>query len=156
MRPARAPFEVDWVSGACMMVRRAAIDDAGVLDPGYFFMWEDADWCYRLKRAGWRVYCYHEAHVMHREGSSRNRGWRALRLSTVGFHRGAYRYYRKNINGRSFDPTHLVVAAGLAARTTIVLLARSFQHLRRVPIDRHREDLGPSVHGRPSLTDDRD
>jgi len=126
-----APFEVDWVSGACMMVRRAAIDDAGVLDPGYFFMWEDADWCFQFKRAGWRVYCYHEAHVIHREGSSRNRGWQALRLSTVGFHQGAYRYYRKNINSRSYDPVHLVVGAGLAARTMFVLLARSFRHLRR-------------------------
>jgi len=152
----KEPFEVDWVSGACMMVRRAAMDDAGGLDPGYFFMWEDADWCFRFKRAGWRVYCYHEANVMHREGSSRNRAWRSLRISTVGFHRGAYRYYRKNINARSFDPTHLIVAAGLAARTMIVLLARSFQHLRRVPIDRHPKDVGPSVSGRPSLIDDRE
>ena len=37
-------------------------------------MWEDADWCFRTKRAGWRVYRYHDAHVMHREGPSRNRG----------------------------------------------------------------------------------
>jgi len=121
----REPSEVDWVSGACMMVRRDAIDQVGLLDPVYFFMWEDADWCFRLKRAGWRVYCSHEAGVVHREGSSRSRSWRALWLATVGFHRGAYRYYRKHINPRPFGAVQLVVVAGLTARTLVVFVARS-------------------------------
>jgi GT2 family glycosyltransferase len=123
------PYEVDWVSGACMMVRRDAIEQVGHLDPGYFFMWEDADWCFQIKRAGWKVYCFHEANVVHCEGGSRNREWRALWLATVAFHTGAYRYYRKHINPRALDPTHLLVMMGLAARSVLILAIRSIKRL---------------------------
>lgn len=127
----RAPYEVDWVSGACMLVRREAIQQVGMLDPGFFFMWEDADWCFRMNRAGWKVYCFHEANVVHCEGGSRNRGWHALWLATVGFHRGVYRYYRKHINPRAFDPTHVVVMGGLAARALLLLATRSLKKIGR-------------------------
>ena len=42
------PMEVDWVSGACMVVRRSAVDDVGLMDESYFLYWEDADWCRRM------------------------------------------------------------------------------------------------------------
>ncbi len=119
------PYEVDWVSGACMLVRTEAIEQVGVLDPGYFFMWEDADWCFRMKHAGWKVYCFDEANVVHCEGGSRNQGWRAVWVATVAFHKGAYRYYRKHINARAFDPTHLLVIGGLAGRGLVVLAIRA-------------------------------
>lgn len=57
--------EVDEVSGACMIVRRAAIDEVGLLDENFFLYFEDLDWCLRLKRAGWRVYHLPEARVIH-------------------------------------------------------------------------------------------
>jgi N-acetylglucosaminyl-diphospho-decaprenol L-rhamnosyltransferase len=124
-----APYECDWVSGACMMVRRDAIEQVGMLDPGYFFMWEDADWCFRMKRAGWRVYCSHEAGVVHREGSSRGRGWRPMWIGTVGFHRGAYRYYRQHIHDRPYSPVHVAVMAGLAGRAVLVFAGRAVRAL---------------------------
>jgi len=123
------PYAVDWVSGACMMVRREAVEQVGTLDPGFFFMWEDADWCLRMKQAGWKVYCYHEANVVHCEGGSRQRQWYALWLSTVGFHTGVYRYYRKHINPHAFDPTHLLVMGGLAARGLFVLGVRAIRRI---------------------------
>jgi len=123
------PYAVDWVSGACMMVRREAVEQVGKLDPGYFFMWEDADWCYRMQQAGWKVYCYHEANVVHCEGGSRTRDWSALWLSTVGFHAGAYRYYRRHINPRRYDPIHLLVMGGLAARGLLVLTSRAIRRI---------------------------
>jgi GT2 family glycosyltransferase len=42
------PMEVDWVSGACMLVRRDAINNVGPLDERFFMYWEDADWCRRM------------------------------------------------------------------------------------------------------------
>jgi GT2 family glycosyltransferase len=123
------PYAVDWVSGACMMVRRDAIERVGMLDPGFFFMWEDADWCFRMNQAGWKVYCFHDAEVVHHEGGSRNRGWHALWLATVGFHTGVYRYYRKHINPRAFAPAHLLVMGGLVARALLVLATRSVRRI---------------------------
>ena len=125
----REPYAVDWVSGACMLIRRAALTQVGPLDPGFFFMWEDTDFCKRMRHAGWQVYCYHEANVMHCEGGSRNRGWHVLWVATVAFHQGAYRYYRKHINARVLDPTHLLVMGALAARTLLVLATRSLHKI---------------------------
>lgn len=52
--PAR-PRDVDWVSGAAVWLRRAALDDVGGWDERYFMYVEDVDLCWRLRRAGWRV-----------------------------------------------------------------------------------------------------
>jgi len=65
-----APFPVDFVLGAAMMVRAEAIRQVGVLDDGYFMYCEEMDWCLRLWQAGWRVYAVPTAHVLHHEGQS--------------------------------------------------------------------------------------
>ncbi len=49
------PIDTDWLSGACLMVSREAIDDVGVLDERYFLYMEDEDWCRRIRCAGWRI-----------------------------------------------------------------------------------------------------
>jgi GT2 family glycosyltransferase len=63
----------DWVSGACLMVRRAAIDQVGLLDEDYFMYTEETDWCYRMKRAGWLVYYCAAARVVHWASQSSKR-----------------------------------------------------------------------------------
>ncbi|HER43697.1 MAG TPA: glycosyltransferase family 2 protein, partial [Candidatus Eisenbacteria bacterium] len=47
---------VDWVIGACMLVRREAIERVGLLDERFFLYFEDLDWCYRTQKAGWKLY----------------------------------------------------------------------------------------------------
>jgi len=49
------PLECDWVAGACYMMRREAIDQVGMFDESYYFGFEDVDFCFRAKRAGWTV-----------------------------------------------------------------------------------------------------
>jgi GT2 family glycosyltransferase len=56
---------VDAVSGACMMLRKVALDDVGLLDEGYFMYAEETDWCYRAKQAGWRTAYYPAGQVIH-------------------------------------------------------------------------------------------
>lgn len=56
---------VDWVSGACLLARRDAIDDVGLLDEEYFMYTEETDWCYRMRRAGWLVFYCAAAQVLH-------------------------------------------------------------------------------------------
>lgn len=56
---------VDWVLGACMMVRQQAIDRVGVMDERYFLYFEDVDWCRRFWAAGYQVAYFTEAKLVH-------------------------------------------------------------------------------------------
>jgi N-acetylglucosaminyl-diphospho-decaprenol L-rhamnosyltransferase len=88
-----APAEVDWVSGACMMVRRDAFSAIGGMDEQFFLYWEDADFCMRLRQAGWLTYYSPAMSVTHLTGRSSQH---AREASLVAFHESAYRYYRKH------------------------------------------------------------
>lgn len=59
------PTEVDVVSGAFFMFKRAVMDDIGLLDERYFIYTEERDFCYRAKAAGWKVYFYPQAEIIH-------------------------------------------------------------------------------------------
>lgn len=61
---------VDWVPGACMLVRRTAFEHIGGLDESYFMYSEETDWCYRFKRAGWTIDYVPTASVVHWSGQS--------------------------------------------------------------------------------------
>ena len=68
---------VDWVSGACMLVRRTATEQVGLLDEGFFMYFEDDDWCLRMRRAGWKVYYHPDQAIVHLGGRSLARNPRA-------------------------------------------------------------------------------
>jgi GT2 family glycosyltransferase/glycosyltransferase involved in cell wall biosynthesis len=86
------PKEVDWVSGACAVVRRKAIEDVGLLDERFFLYWEDADWCIRMRQKGWRVVYFPTAEVMHVVGGSSEKN--KVR-SVYEFHKSCFFLYRK-------------------------------------------------------------
>lgn len=66
----RTAREVDWVSGACLLVRRAAVDEVGPFDEGYFMFSEEVDWCRRFRDAGWQVLFFPGAEVVHVGGAT--------------------------------------------------------------------------------------
>lgn len=86
------PVDVDWVSGASMMVRRTAFDAVGGFDERYFLYWEDADFCKRLRHSGWRTMYDPSGSVVHAGGRSS----RSSARSIIAFHESAYRYYRQH------------------------------------------------------------
>lgn len=65
--------EVDWISGAAMVVRREAFMQAGGFDEGYFMYAEDVDLCDRLRRAGWKVMYQPNARMAHHSAGSTQR-----------------------------------------------------------------------------------
>ena len=89
------PVQVDWVSGACMMIRRDAFAAVGGMDEQFFLYWEDADLCWRLKLKGWLTYYHPGMTVTHLTGRSSQH---AREASLVAFHESAFRYYRKHGN----------------------------------------------------------
>ena len=62
--------EVEVLSGSCMMVRKAAMDQVGLLDEDYFMYGEDIDWCYRFHQAGWKIYYVPTTSIIHFRGES--------------------------------------------------------------------------------------
>ncbi|MGZ3493880.1 MAG: glycosyltransferase family 2 protein [Thermodesulfobacteriota bacterium] len=87
------PIEVDSVIGACMMVRRRAAEQVGILDEDYFLFLEETDWCYRMKNAGWKIYHVPQAEVDHFQGKSAEE---VKKKARVEFYRSRYHFFRKN------------------------------------------------------------
>ena len=74
--------ETEFVMGACMLVRRDAVDEVGLLDEDFFLFSEESDWCFRFRQAGWQVLFFPGAECVHVRGAS---------------HGG--RLYRENLRG---------------------------------------------------------
>jgi N-acetylglucosaminyl-diphospho-decaprenol L-rhamnosyltransferase len=68
--PDDAPHDVDWLVGACLLVRREVFETAGLLDERLFLYAEEPEWCWRVRCAGWRVRYIPAAEVIHHEGTS--------------------------------------------------------------------------------------
>ncbi len=62
--------EVDWVLGACILLRREALEEVGLLDESLFMYSEEVDWCFRAKQKGWQVLFVPDAEVIHYGGQS--------------------------------------------------------------------------------------
>jgi hypothetical protein len=92
---ATEPCDVDWLLGACLLVRRAAIDEVGLLDEGYHLYVEDIDWCYRMRRNGWRVCWVPQAQIVHAHQAASDR--RLLSWHSWIHLRSMLRYYRKHL-----------------------------------------------------------
>lgn len=69
-QPGEKGGPVDWVGGAAMVVRRAALDQVGLMDEGYFLYSEETDWCWRFWQAGWQVWYAPDITVIHYGGAS--------------------------------------------------------------------------------------
>lgn len=87
-----APKAVDWVSGACMIVRREVISRVGPMDERFFMYWEDADWCRRMREKGWQVVYFPEVFICHDVGKSSDK--RPI-ASLYNFHKSAYLLFEK-------------------------------------------------------------
>lgn len=87
------PIEVDSVIGACMMVRRDALDQVGLLDEDYFLFLEETDWCYRMKKTGWKIYHIPQAEIYHFQGKSAET---VKKRARVEFYRSRYHFFKKN------------------------------------------------------------
>jgi N-acetylglucosaminyl-diphospho-decaprenol L-rhamnosyltransferase len=89
------PVEVDWLLGACLFVRRSAMDQVGLLDEGFFLYVEDIDWCLRMHKAGWKVYWAPDAEIVHHHLAVSDR--RLFSWHSWIHLRSMFRYFRKHL-----------------------------------------------------------
>lgn len=105
--------EVDWIMGACMLVRREAVEKVGALDEAYFLFSEEVDWCYRFARAGWKTLFYPGAEVVHVLGAAH--GGRLFRELV----RGHLRYFMKFHGIVAAERARRIMLAGTRARALL-------------------------------------
>jgi GT2 family glycosyltransferase/nucleoside-diphosphate-sugar epimerase len=111
------PVEVDAISGACMMVRRAAFEEVRGFDEGFFLHCEDLDLCMEFKKHGWNIVFSPSAIVLHGKGAcSRARPvfveWHK--------HRGMLRFYKKHFRSQYPAILHAMVGAAIGMRFALV------------------------------------
>ncbi|AOY58969.1 MULTISPECIES: glycosyltransferase family 2 protein [Desulfococcus] len=123
------PMSVDWVSGACMVVRKKAVEQTGMLDERFFMYWEDADWCRRMWAARWKVVYCPKAVAYHYIGGSSEKC--AVR-SVWEFHKSVCRFFDKYLPPRLFFAGPPVFGL-LFLRFLAVMLTAAVKHpIRRV------------------------
>jgi GT2 family glycosyltransferase len=113
IRSGQRSVVVDWVSGACMLVRRDAFLAAGGFDERYFLYWEDADLCRRLRAQGHDVRYVPGATTVHQVGRSSQT---ARGSSIRAFHDSAYLYYATHVAPGAVNPKRLLARVLLGAR----------------------------------------
>jgi N-acetylglucosaminyl-diphospho-decaprenol L-rhamnosyltransferase len=119
---------VDAVNGAFMLMRRAAFEEVGGFDEGYWMYMEDLDLCYRLAQAGWTTWYEPSVTTMHVKGGSVD-GARPPRLN-YAFHYGMYRFYRKHYAAHRPLALNLLVYAGVAAKLAASVVSSAVTRTR--------------------------
>lgn len=102
--------EVDSVCGAFMLVRKAAIEQVGLLDESFYFYGEDLDWAFRIKQGGWQIYYYPAVEVLHLKGqTSRQQSTRLLHE----FYEAMRLFYRKHYAADNSPVLRFAVLLGI-------------------------------------------
>jgi len=112
---------VDWVSGACMVVSRKAIDVVGLMDECFFMYFEDADWCKRMWEEGWKVMYNPGISITHHVGTSSKKNFVK---SSLEFHRSAFNFYKKHNSRLTFFFVLPLLVGGLTLRFLLTLMKK--------------------------------
>jgi GT2 family glycosyltransferase len=110
------PAEIDSVVGAFMLVRREAIEQAGLLDEVFWMYGEDLDWAYRIKQCGWRVYYYPRVVVQHIKRASSSQSTAGAAKAKYEFDRAMWLFYRKHYQAATPRPIDALVRFGLGLK----------------------------------------
>jgi GT2 family glycosyltransferase len=99
-----SPIEVDSVIGACMMIRKEALDKTGAFDERYFFFFEETDLAYMMRQNGWKIYQVPDAFIYHLQGQSIGHQAR----SRIEFYHSRYQFLIK-----WYPPLYFIMAKGI-------------------------------------------
>ena len=133
------PLEVDWVSGACMVIRRKALEKVGMMDDRFFMYWEDIDWCKRMWDSGWKVMYWPAVRIMHHVGGSSD----SIAIRPVlEFHKSSILYFKKHITLHRYLLLPPIIAA-IYARFFAIVFSQTFKMVfgrrKKKPNDAYEE-----------------
>jgi len=122
--------EVDSVVGAFLMIRPETVQQIGFLDEQFYMYGEDLDWCYRARRAGWKVMYYPEAKVTHYKSQSSNR---RSYFMIYWWYKALWLVYRKHCASQYHFLLNWSVWAGLYGMCGLSLARNFFRSQKRLP-----------------------
>ncbi len=117
--------EVEAVSGSCMLIRRAVVDQIGYLDEQFFAYQEDADFCFRAREAGWDIYYVPTAQITHFGGlgGSRFMPYRGI----YAWHHSYDLYYRKHLAREYIFLVNWLVYLGIGLKYSFAMLVNALR-----------------------------
>jgi GT2 family glycosyltransferase len=126
---------VDWLVGACLLLRREALQEVGTLDERFFMYSEELDWCYRAKKAGWEVVYLPTARVVHHVGKSSEQ---VLPVRHAQFQRSKVLFFKKHHGYWTGETLRLFLLLTYLWQTMVEALKWLVGHKRA--LRRHRVD----------------
>ena len=149
-------YEVDteqaYAHGAAMMLKREVIEKVGLMADIYFLYYEELDWCYRVRQAGYKIYYVHNSLVYHKESVSTGR---LSPLRTYYINRSRWLYMRRHVKGFNLILAVLYqLFVSIPKNTLVYFLKSDFKNLASY----HRalrwiikNWLDPKIHENPKL-----
>lgn len=120
--------EVDQPMGSALMVRREVIDQVGLLDEQFYMYYEEVDWCYRIKKQGWKIYFLPQAQIIHHGGASSGKvGSKSL----IETYRSMYRFFKKHRGAFSVVLLKIIVEIGFIMKIAVLSLLYLINKPRR-------------------------
>lgn len=110
------PHWIDWLSGACLLIRKEAVKQAGGLDEEIFMYAEEMEWCYRVKSLGYEILYIPEAAVYHTKGASSSQGRES---GIVAEFLSILYFYNKHFSGWKFYLVRLFLIYGALLRLVV-------------------------------------
>jgi GT2 family glycosyltransferase len=116
MKDRSQPIELDWIAGTCFMLKKQVIEQAGDLNESYFLYAEDAEWCTRIRNAGWKIFFLPHVKIIHYHGAS------SQSASSLWI-RALIDYLRENKGAASSLLFRFIAASGLGIRSILYFSA---------------------------------
>jgi len=131
--------DVDLLMGACLLLRKEVLDQVGFLDEDYFMYSEEIDLCYRIQRAGWRLFWVPQAKVVHFGGQSTQQAPTEMFLN---LYHGKIKYFRKHNGWWAAQIYKLILMIAALSRLVLapfVLFEHSSRRQKHLTlVDRYR------------------
>ena len=130
-----ATQEVDWLTGACLLVRRQVIQQVGGLDERFFMYSEELDWCRRIRQAGWQIVYLPSARVVHYVAKSSDQ---VVAQRHIYFQSSKVRYFRKHHGELAGGLVRAALLAMYAGQLVLEAAKGALGHKRALRLERVR------------------